>query len=72
MVSTSDSFSLENGKSRPTPVSSTMKNFFCSAAAGNPQPRANTSASRAIRVRLNLPSGQSARWMRSFSVGVAR
>jgi len=37
-----------------------MKNLRFSAAAGSPQPRASTSASRAISVRDSLPSGHSA------------
>src|SRR6185436_10588383 len=52
--------------------SSTMKNFFDSAAAGRPQLRASTSASRAINVRLSLPSGQSAAWIFAFSAPLAR
>ena len=39
---------------------------------GSPQPRANTSASRAISVRESLPSGHSARWIFSFSIAEAR
>ena len=44
-----------------------MKNFLPSAAAGNPQPFASTSASRAISVRESLPSGHSAAWIFAFS-----
>src|SRR5262249_59693913 len=48
-----------------------MKNFFDCAASGRPHPRANTSASRAISVRLNLPSGHNAAWIFDFSAGEA-
>ncbi len=64
-------FSPEKGNPRPTPVSSTMKNFLLSAAGGKPHPRASTSASRAISVRLSLPSGHSAACIFVFSAAEA-